>query len=78
MKNRWTLGNQSCNDYGQQDGRVDALIEGCDVYGALSRWPVDDGGNVIGPEFRILDTEPAQRACAQFSTHSVRVCCTRE
>ena len=74
MKNRWTYGGANCNDYGQQDGRVDAAIEGCDVYGALSRWPVDDTGTVTGPEHRILDTQINKMACAQFSTHSIPAC----
>ena len=72
MKGRWGAG-ESCLDSGQFDGRLATQIDGCPIYGALSRWQVDDGGNVISPEQRLLDTElplGANRACVQFTTHS--------
>lgn len=74
MKRRWTVGGVECNDYGQMDGRVQRDVEGCDVYGAVSRWPLDAAGRVAGAEERILDTQNMQHACAQFSTHSVPAC----
>ncbi len=79
MKNRWTYGNFTCNDYGQMDGRAQRDVDGCDVYGALSRWPIDDKtGRVSGPEQRLVDTQiggaDGRRACATFSTHSIPAC----
>ena len=52
------------------DGRPRIEVEGCTVYGRFSRWPMSAAGAVAGPEEVLLDTEPAQKACVQFSTHS--------
>lgn len=51
-------------------GRQRGLIQGCPIFGALSRWPLDDNGAIAGPEERLLDTEIGNKACVQFSTHS--------
>ena len=79
MKNIWGLG-ESCRDYGQFDGRVATQIQGCQVYGAVSRWEVNDNGIIISGEQRLFDSQwPVSNdevlggtpsACVQFSTHS--------
>ena len=83
MKNRWTIGNQTCNDYGQMDGRLQRDIDGCDVYGVLARWPLDDAtGRVNGGEQILVDMQrgdiQGRRACATFSTHSIPSCVVKD
>ena len=65
-----------CKDYGQIDGRPRGNIEGCAAHGRLSRWAMDAGGSgsVVGQEEVLFDTEPGNRACVQFSTHSTPAC----
>ena len=68
----------ACLDYGQFDGRLPSIIDGCNVYGAVSRFQVDARGLVISPEQRLYDSQTpisgvpgtTPRACVQFSTHS--------
>ena len=60
-------------DSGQFDGRLPTAINGCPIYGALSRWQISDTGTIVSPEQRVIDTElplGANRACGQFTTHS--------
>lgn len=69
MKLNFVWGH-TCQDYGQMDGRPRNAVEGCAIYGRLSRWPIDSTGIITGPEEVLLDTQGNNRACVQFATHS--------
>lgn len=75
MKLNPLYGN-NCADYGQMDGRPRNTVNGCPVYGRMSRWAISAAGTVapVGEEDVMLDTETqneagAPLACVQFSTH---------
>lgn len=66
----------TCADYGQMDGRPMNTVNGCKTFGRFSRWPLNDNGDIIGPEQVILNglkknARGSYLFCAQFSTHSV-------
>jgi glucose/arabinose dehydrogenase len=63
-----------CEDSGQMDGRSRLTVEGCNIYGRLSRWPLSPTGRITGPEEVLLDTEANSMACVQFATHSIPAC----
>ena len=63
-----------CADSGALLGRVEADVEGCQVFGRLSRWGVDSDGYVSSNEQVLLDTEENNKACVQFPTHSTPTC----
>lgn len=56
-----------CADRGQPDNRPPSAIQGCTVYGRLSRWPVSNG-TVTGPEQVLVGENSTMRVCAQFAT----------
>ena len=70
MQNDW--GPTGCSDSGQLDGRPNAQIDGCAIFGKFSRFPLNDAGAVVGAEEPLLDTRKTSigAACVQFSTHS--------
>ena len=74
---RW--GALGCTDSGQDPGtRPYASIQGCNIYGRVSRWPVSAQAVITGPEQVIIDTQfpdnAGRDACVQFSTHSTPTC----
>jgi hypothetical protein len=56
--------NNTCADRGQPNGRPPSAIEGCVVYGRLSRWPVANGA-VTGPEEILVGENSTAKVCAQ-------------
>jgi hypothetical protein len=63
-----------CADSGALNGRAKEDVFGCQIFGRLSRWKVNEDGYIISHEEVILDTETDQKACVQFPTHSTPTC----
>ena len=75
MKQNAEWGANGCTDSGQNPGgRPWPTILGCNIYGRVSRWPINALGVITGPEQVLIDTQltdaHGRNGCVQFSTHS--------